>query len=92
MPCAHARADEKDEGVKTRASEATLEFTLSSTELRDLGQRFDILAEVGRGGMSIVYRARDREMGDIVALPLPLPRSRCLCRQSNLPSCAASAS
>jgi protein kinase-like protein len=41
--------------------------------LRTLGNRFDLLAEIGRGGMGIVYRARDRETGEVVALKILRP-------------------
>ncbi len=38
-----------------------------------LGGRFDIMAELGAGRMGTIFKARDRELGDLVALKMLKP-------------------
>lgn len=38
-----------------------------------LPERYEMMAELGRGGMGIVYKARDRETGEILAIKILKP-------------------
>jgi serine/threonine protein kinase len=48
-------------------------LNLSSSSLAALSQRYDVLSEAGHGNMGNVYKARDRETGETVALKLIKP-------------------
>lgn len=39
----------------------------------DLNARYDFVSEAGRGGMGVVYQARDRETGEVVAVKVLRP-------------------
>jgi hypothetical protein len=55
------------------AAQTQSSLNLSSAVLDALGQRYEVLAEAGRGSMGNVYEARDRETGETVALKLLKP-------------------
>lgn len=71
-------SDAADSAAPVAGSGASPEAPAAATfrgspQLGPLTQRYDILAEAGCGNMGDVYKARDRETGEIVALKLVKP-------------------
>jgi len=74
MNCPSCRADNEPSAKSCFACGAPLDPALASLADGALfASRFEILAPLGRGGMGMVYRAFDRELGETVAIKVLRP-------------------
>jgi predicted Zn-dependent peptidase len=68
------RVNTGDDGTKNFGSEETLDMrALKPGTVTGLPDRYETMSELGRGGMGIVYKARDRETGEVLAIKILKP-------------------
>jgi serine/threonine protein kinase len=60
----------RPEAIKSPSDSFTTanDLNLMRSTMHCVSDRFEVLAEAGRGGMGVIYRARDRETDEVVAL------------------------
>jgi serine/threonine protein kinase len=73
MPEADATAAMPPSGTATGSTAQPPKPHFPTLDLSPLSQRYELLAEAGHGSMGNVYKARDRETGETVALKLLKP-------------------